>query len=266
MLRYFLKKLSFFYHLCHLCEEYGLKKSLLIGYNWIKKQSIVVNYYDQEITLNSDRATIFHLLHSFKKIKKLVDSIPCNNCDYILDVGANCGVFSLFAKGRYPESQIYAFEPSPDLQDILIKNLYNRNIFIEPIAVSNFNGECEFFVNSNSQQTNSLIRENIEIFNDAHIRVEKVKCITLDEFISNKNIEEIDVLKIDCQGSEYLILQGAKKTIQKSKYLIIEISFLDTKVFELIDIIRLIFPYYKVINSVLYGADILFSKVPLENP
>jgi hypothetical protein len=80
--------------------------------------------------------------------------------------------------------------------------------------------------------------------------------------MTEKQISSIDILKIDCQGVESLILKGAVKVLQNTNYLILEISFFDKGVQELLNFVSNYFPYYKVVNPVLLGADLVFSKKP----
>lgn len=245
-----------------LSKEFGLINSIYIQYQLLHKQPVKVNFCDQTVFLNPEPAAAYHLLHSLKKIKNLVDSIPSENCNEILDIGANCGLFSLLARKRFPTSNIYAFEPSNELQKILNLNLASKDVHILPMAVSNNDGYAELFINITSQQTNSLIRKNVELFSDK-IESSKVSSIKLDSFIINQNINEIDVLKIDVQGAEQLIIEGGSSALTKTKYLIMEITFMEDKIFDLVNMISEVFPFYKTINPVLYGADILFSKEPL---
>ena len=47
---------------------------------------------------------------------------------FIVDAGANIGLFSLYMKQKYPQSKILAFEPAPETFDILCRNLTLHNI------------------------------------------------------------------------------------------------------------------------------------------
>ena len=58
--------------------------------------------------------------------------------------------------------------------------------------------------------------------NQSIIRSEKVKTITLDHFFEKKRLK-IDLLKIDTEGHEYQVLQGAKKLLKKNvRFILIE--------------------------------------------
>ena len=53
---------------------------------------------------------------------------------------------------------------------------------------------------------------------------QNVNVTTLDNFCKKKKIKKIDLIKIDCEGYENKVLNGAKIIIKKKKYLIIEIQ------------------------------------------
>jgi len=55
----------------------------------------------------------------------------------------------------------------------------------------------------------------------------QVKSITLDNFCKNKNIKEIELLKIDTEGHEFHVLKGGKKILNRTK--IIQLEILDAK-------------------------------------
>ena len=103
-----------------LSRKFGFKQSLSIYYQLLKKdKKIKLDYHDECFFVNAENGTIYHLLNSIDKIIKLVDSIPIEKCTTVLDIGANCGLFSLFTKTRFPDANVYAFEPSDFLQEVL---------------------------------------------------------------------------------------------------------------------------------------------------
>ena len=57
----------------------------------------------------------------------------------------------------------------------------------------------------------------------------KVYISTLDKFVKKNNIKSIDILKVDIEGSEHLMLQGARQTLKKNKIKTILIEICDKK-------------------------------------
>ena len=245
-----------------ILRKYGVRVFLRTISSHLQKKDFRLRYKGADIVLNHEHLAIYIMLNSIDKIDELVALIPEDQPRVILDVGANCGLFSLFANIRFPATKIYAFEPAPQLQSVLMQNLAARGVEIISKAVADKKGVEEFFVNPRSQQNNSLIEEAVTPFTDVVEHIE-VDVVTLDDFIYEKGIGSIDVLKVDVQGAESRVLRGGRRALDKTKYLILEVTFLDRDVFEVVELARQVFPYHRTINPVLFGADILFSKHPL---
>lgn len=121
----------------------------------------------------------------------------------ILDIGGNIGITALLLSRRYPLAKIYTFEPEPENFSILEKNTFG----ISNIEIFNFGL-------SNTNQTLMLKKPGdpinfggYSVFNkgvgEDHKEIE-LKSIL--EFIEKKEIQKIDVIKIDCEGAEFDIL------------------------------------------------------------
>jgi FkbM family methyltransferase len=231
------------------------------------RKTLMLKINSQKFYQNRDKSTIYHITNSFGKIEKMIGMIPADIDGAIIDGGANNGLFSFLASDRF-NSRIYAFEPSPDLTRVLEKNIENRNIQFIRKAISGKTGSLNFYVSAHSDQIGSMIKNNVEPFekNSREIREFQVESTTLTDFIKQENIDKISVLKLDLQGSEFDALRNAEPVLMKTEYLFVELMFMESSVFELIDLVRKYFPYHQVINPVLYGADILFSKKQILNP
>ncbi len=144
-----------------------------------------------------------------------------HNIDIILDIGANIGATSIFFALNYPNSTIFSFEPVSETYDILLKNtkLFN-NIFCKKYAVTNNTGEQQIYIDQERLGRSSLIEKhrNMDISYS-----EKTKTINLNNFIDENNISKIDILKIDCEGSEVEILDSIKNYLSKISLIYIEI-------------------------------------------
>lgn len=148
----------------------------------------------------------------------------------IIDAGANAGQTTLKYKKLFPESNIYGFEPFPEIFE-KFKNAYQHDKFVitEQIALSNKTGEDVLNINS-SVCTNSLLEavdayaESLQYKNVGKITI---KTITLDQYCQENNIKNIDILKMDVQGGELQILQGAENMLKEKKISIIfsEVEF-----------------------------------------
>lgn len=127
----------------------------------------------------------------------------------VFDVGAHKAQTSLYFNRLFKESTIHAFEPSSQLFEILERNvsLY-ENIIAHNLALGNMDGKA-FLSTSNSDLCGQLSNE----FREDSIEIDVCK---LDSFCRKKNISHIDLLKIDVEGHEIEVLNGAKDLISKN--------------------------------------------------
>ncbi len=142
--------------------------------------------------------------------------------DIVLDIGANAGVFTLFAASK-TKNTVYAFEPFPANFEVLQRNIASnalQNVVAYNSAVSDTSGTGKLFVNPHDGKQNLL---------DEHILPEKiakyktdedldyldpskfkqyvnVSITTLQAFMDSNNVQKIDFLKLDCEGAEGAIL------------------------------------------------------------
>jgi len=104
--------------------------------------------------------------------------------------------FELYKRG-WNGVNIDASKTSIDLFNMSRKKDINLNL-----AISNFDGETYYYENSPINQQNSLIQ-----MNKLQKKI-KIKCLTLDTVLNNKNLDEFDYLNIDVEGSELEVIKG----------------------------------------------------------
>jgi FkbM family methyltransferase len=148
----------------------------------------------------------------------------------IIDVGANVGQFAIAAAKLFsPVTQIYSFEPYPEVVELLQQNVHHlKNITIYPLALGKNEGEIAFHVNTHSHS--SSILPLAEAHRDAFPYAQEVKTITvtlstLDKIFSMVMLEPPILLKLDVQGYEATTLQGGMETLQRVNYVVVETSF-----------------------------------------
>jgi len=137
---------------------------------------------------------------------------------FIVDVGANTGVFALVAKAANPSAVIYAFEP---VERILEK--FNRNVEANRFAItgvckglSNFEGEATIFDLPSEHVYSVTVNKNLNPGGQTVIP-RKIQVTTLDNFVRQENLQRIDLLKIDVETHEPEVLEGALQTLEKWK-------------------------------------------------
>lgn len=141
----------------------------------------------------------------------------------IFDVGAHHGQTARHYYSLLDNSTIYSFEPFPESFSELVENTQKyQNIKAYNLALSNKDGKIKFHSNI-LEYTNSILETD---FRSAHTwetdliktqKVIEVDTITLDSFVEKNQIPKIDLLKLDTQGSEFMIIEGAKQSIKSNK-------------------------------------------------
>lgn len=150
----------------------------------------------------------------------------------IFDIGANDGSSFLDIAVFFPWVTIYAFEPTPYLIEILkkqSKKLKNYNII--PVAVSNQSGYAEFKIAGQGDWGCSSFLEfsdNLEYTwpdrTDFKVtEVVNVQTIRLDDFLIKNNINKIDLLHIDTQGTDLIVLQSLGELLNKVNSGVVEV-------------------------------------------
>ncbi len=140
----------------------------------------------------------------------------------VIDIGAHLGLMSvIIAKLVGKKGKVYAFEPTPStfalLKKIIVLNKFTE--IISPInkAASNFTGLVDFFVDDHEgSNANSLVNRS-----DKNRTSQKTEVDTLDNIVEGLKLAKLDLIKIDAEGSELDVMNGAKKSIDKYKPIII---------------------------------------------
>lgn len=145
----------------------------------------------------------------------------------VFDVGANTGKYSNLLLNINPSCVIYAFEPHPITFDKLSEALADKKAKLINAATSDKEGELTLFdyANQDGSEHASLLRAVIEDIRGAPVTSHQVKTLRLDDFAQLNNIEVIDLLKIDTEGSELITLHGASKLINERRILAIQFEF-----------------------------------------
>lgn len=135
--------------------------------------------------------------------------------DVILDVGSCLGSFSVcasYATGN--KGLVVSIEPAPENLFYLKKNLSTlKNIVIINKCISNFKGETVLYLSSNLQ-TYSVINYTSNSL--------KIPTDTLDNITSELKLDRVDFIKINVEGAELEVLEGANKVLKMTKKVVVE--------------------------------------------
>lgn len=146
--------------------------------------------------------------------------------DVFMDIGANVGVYLYALEGNIPSSQLYGFEPSKRLCARLRRLFPGAHIF--PIAFSDENkmGTLKIpKVDGKSLKSRATLRSSYKEEGESGASYEKVKVMRLDDWAKIEEIHSLSFIKIDVEGNELKVIEGAKKTLARLRpKLMIEIE------------------------------------------
>lgn len=153
------------------------------------------------------------------------------NINTVLDVGASDGGYATKIRKIFPQSKIYSFEAIQESYYALLKRFKDDSTFQAfNICLSNYNGYCDFFVNeykgSSSLLNMSHLHKEAYPFTEKYVPI-KIECKRLDTFIEERSfvLENNILLKLDVQGAEWMILEGAENLLKRVKVVFMEVSF-----------------------------------------
>jgi FkbM family methyltransferase len=165
------------------------------------------------------------------QIVKWMDSFDPDDVFY--DVGANIGMFSLYAGVRHHGSvKIVAFEPSFSTFDALMSNAVlnhlTDSLWCFQVALAEKSRRDVFNYKSvvaggADHSLGAPVSVTRKKFNP--VISQQVICYSLDEFIANFELPLPNHIKIDVDGGEFDVLRGAKATLKSGavKTLLVEI-------------------------------------------
>ena len=159
------------------------------------------------------------------------------NPKVVFDIGANEGMWTKAILDLFPLTFVHAFEPQP-LCSSGLKNYFRDhvNVNVHANAVSNETSTLSLFFDFAGSGLASLTRRNLD-----HVGINlsnsiEVSTITLDNFIEQRQIGQIDIIKIDVEGHEMNVFEGMKKILSgPTPPIIIQFEFggcnIDTRTF-----------------------------------
>lgn len=144
------------------------------------------------------------------------DWLPENGV--FIDVGANIGINSLFARHVVPTARIISVEPGPNNLALLRQNIAGTSIELFPVALGHEPGQARFTDRDNTRGKFSGTGEH------------EVAVTTLDRLCAQNNIAEIDLLKVDVEGYADQVFHGARETLPRVTRAIVEFSIEDAEI------------------------------------
>ena len=147
----------------------------------------------------------------------------------VFDVGARIGEWSKgivdLASKRAQGYEIHAFEPVPESRLVLEKSfrsqIENREVRVNPIGVSNAVGSFPMYVPHHTAGTSTL-------HPDGNVRYEQVLQVgttTIDRYCVENSIEHIDLLKVDTEGHDLRVIEGALQNLRSGRVGLLQFEY-----------------------------------------
>ena len=173
------------------------------------------NYYNYEIS------GIFNNLKKYR-----------NNIEHVIDIGGHHGDWSYKLLSYFNIKNLYIIEPNKksfkELEKKFNDKKYNKKVKIYNLFLDVVDKNITLYDTSEEGSTLSTrYKEVLEIKKIKNLKATKIKSTSLDNLIKNEKITKIDLIKIDCEGNEFNILNGSLLTIQNinPKFILFENNF-----------------------------------------
>ena len=137
--------------------------------------------------------------------------VQINTGDVVIDCGANMGLFSILAVKRGANT-VYAFDPQDNALNLLNDNINLNNCDgkIIPVPYGLSDKKCTLSFTENTENIGAS-----RISREGDVVTTTIECTTLDDWVSENDIQHIDFIKADIEGAERDMLNGARKTIKR---------------------------------------------------
>ena len=144
--------------------------------------------------------------------------------DTIIDVGAHIGLFALYAFQYCKKGRIYCFEPVRENYELLLTNLQMnnvKNVFPFQTAISGKRSSSVIYLSQDESGHSMYIPSSKKL---------EIKTTTLKDIIDENSINRCDLIKIDCEGAEYDIIESLPEVyFKKIRKIVMEYHFANSK-------------------------------------
>lgn len=136
-----------------------------------------------------------------------------------LDIGANTGIYTIKAAKHYSAGSglVIAMEPFPDVLATLYRSIQANgfhNVHLRNACAGASTGTASFWLNAGTPHTFSLLKRD----NAASSLSSLV--LSVDDLLRWEGVERLDYMKIDVEGAEAVVLEGAKESIARFRPII----------------------------------------------
>jgi FkbM family methyltransferase len=161
--------------------------------------------------------------------KSFLNSYLAGKTGVVLDVGANIGNYTASVLSINPELQVHAFEPHPKTFIKLTERFQDHSrVQVHQYGVSRSDGQLNLYdyPTKDGSAHASMYAQVIEEIHGAVQSIHHtVDVITIDQFMTKNQIDQVTLLKIDTEGNELEVLYGAFESLKSGKIRAIQFEF-----------------------------------------
>lgn len=186
------------------------------GFFLINNTRMFLDYLDP-----IDREIIENQKYEQKEINFLCKFIQSNNIEYFLDIGANCGYYSIKLSNSFSYLKIIAFEPNKEAAYKFKKTLHENPDLSKQIQLKNYGlsdsmGKLEM---TSLEKFGYLQTGGSEIISSKKKKIIKTKTFICDFKVGSREINLVSkniCIKIDVEGHELNVIKGLRKTLEQN--------------------------------------------------
>jgi FkbM family methyltransferase len=158
----------------------------------------------------------------------LVQSLLGPGMNFI-DIGAHIGQYALVGSEQVgPEGRVHAFEPDPETFSWFASNVernHLRNVVMNQMALSSEPGVLDFYISKVNDIGSNSLREPRRFSGQVH----KVECVLLDDYVRDQGIDQVHLIKMDVEGAEHSVFEGAHELLSSPNRPILMVEFEETR-------------------------------------
>jgi len=145
----------------------------------------------------------------------------------VIDVGANIGQYAMLASARVgPRGRVHCFEPHPGVYQVLTRNLRRTgcvNVVAHPFALAGTPRTRDLFLHSTDNVGATSFKPHDADLPGSSVRV---RATTVDTYVKARRLRRVDLIKIDVEGAELEVLQGAARTLDSNPDIVLVVEFM----------------------------------------
>ena len=221
--------LDFFSKVCIFARSWNILKNWyvypLVYFNLTKKSHVIFETKSGiKLKIRTRTTDLMALTNVWLTREYLDDDFNIEADDVVLDIGGHIGLFALFASQFCKKGKIFCFEPVKENYNILLENLELnavKNIVPFNLAVYDDSKKVKMYLNDDDAGHSVMLPSSKSIQTDS---------ISLKKIFDDNKIEQCDFAKIDCEGSEYGIIDALPpEYLKRINKMAIEYHFADSK-------------------------------------